>query len=376
MDIIDVPVVVGAGHAGLCVVAELNVRGVRPWLVTADAPGATWEARYEALRLNTQAQRSAVPHHPTPDELGRWPSASQWACYLRDVALRLDAQQRRGTVRRIRREASHWLVETETGAIASRHVVVATGRHRVPAFPAWAEQSEGAGPAIHHASEFRRPERFAGQRVLVVGAGNSGSEIAHLLVGHAATVAISVRSKPMFVKREIAGVGLTTAGAMARHLPHRLVSVGARALQRLTFGDLAPHDLGPPDHDLADPGHGSGPTVDSGFVDDVKLAKIDVVSAVTGIVDGRVRFRHDHDRSFDTVICATGYRTGLAELIAPRYLTPDGEWPRPAVESDGLHFAGFEPASLTSFMPDFASQAAGIADRITAPPEGSGHDTS
>lgn len=248
---------------------------------------------------------------------------------------------------------------------------MATGRHRKPVLPPWATQRGEAGPTVRHASEFRQADRFGGQSVLVVGAGNSGTEIAHLLVDHASAVSISVRSKPLFVRRRIAGVGLTTAGAISKHLPDRLVGLGGRTTQKLVFGNLESRGLGPPDHDLADLGHGSGPTVDSGFIDDVKAGKIGVLSEVTGLVGRAVQFRHHTEQTFDAVICATGYRTNLIDLLDPRLLTSDGQWSRPE-HSDGragLHFAGFAPATLTSFMPDFATEALDIASRIQADPD-------
>lgn len=380
MEFIDVPAVVGAGHAGLAVVAELNARGIRPWLITADPPGATWDSRYDALRLNTQARPSSIPHHPTPQGLGRWPSATQWAQYLRKVAGELKAEQRRDTVLRVSRGADHWRIDLPSSIIGAQDVVVATGRHRVPSLPDWASRRDAGALRIQHASDFRRPDEFDGQRVLVVGGGNSGTEIAHLLVGRAASVSISLRSKPLFVRRELAGIGLTTAGAITRHVPDRLVSAGGRAVQRLAFGDLAPLGLGPPDHDLADLSKGSGPTVDSGFVDDVKTGRISVMPEVLGVRGATVRFRDQPEQAFDAVICATGYKTGLADLLEPAYLSADGQWPERPCElaDDGLHFAGFEPPSLTSFLPDFATQAARIAAHIAQAVEaravGSGHD--
>ncbi|TGV95903.1 NAD(P)-binding domain-containing protein, partial [Mesorhizobium sp. M2E.F.Ca.ET.154.01.1.1] len=85
-------------------------------------------------------------------------------------------------VEEIEFRGSHWLVKTSTGPRAARHVVIATGRDRQPFIPTWKGMKDFAGRIVHSA-HFGRASDYAGKKVLVVGAGNSGFDALNHLSG-------------------------------------------------------------------------------------------------------------------------------------------------------------------------------------------------
>lgn len=362
-------IIIGAGHAALTVTSALNELGVRPTILAPDHQiGETWTQRYDALHLNTDQASSSIANHPTPHDMAKWPAGAEWGQYLANVAESLDFERITTTAQTVTPAGEAWSVATHAGEHRGPNVVVATGRANLPHTPDWPGRSATSIKLIHSA-EFKCPSDFVGQRVLVVGGGNSGTEIAHLLTDHAATVALSLRTKPLFVERETLGVSITQLGRMAKHLPERVVESSGRWLQRIRHGDLEPLGLGPPDLTLTDVSSISGPTVDSGFIADARDGRITVVDAVDHFENGLVVLHNGQRIDVDTVIAATGYQTGLEHLVPTQYLDRDG-WPLanqpPFRAAQGLYFAGFGPATLTAFMPDFAEQLPLIATDIAA----------
>jgi putative flavoprotein involved in K+ transport len=122
-------------------------------------------------------------------------------------------------------------------------VVVATGRYAEPLVPEWAARHRFGGRLLY-AAEFRSGADLSDKRVLVVGLGNSGAEIAAELTEHAAAVAVSVRSTPPIARRQIAGIPLQALGIALAPLPPGPVDRAGALLRRLSVGDLRPYGLG------------------------------------------------------------------------------------------------------------------------------------
>jgi cation diffusion facilitator CzcD-associated flavoprotein CzcO len=122
--------------------------------------------------------------------------------HARDAGLELLLGTR---VERLSRGKGGWNVETDTGEIDARQVVLATGYENVPLVPDWDGREGFAGELIHSA-EYRNADRFRSRRVLVVGPGCSGMEIAHDVArGGAAKVWLAVRTPPTIISRKGAG---------------------------------------------------------------------------------------------------------------------------------------------------------------------------
>jgi putative flavoprotein involved in K+ transport len=373
-------VVLGAGHAGLCVVEALQRRGRECTVVDgAERLGDVWRARYEGLHLNTERDASLVPGTTIPDEVGRWPTGEEWADHIESAAQQLGVERRCEQVVGVERAAHNegWVIRlADAEPIQADTVVVATGRNRVPEGPRW-PGLETTTLEVLHAAEYRDPTRFHGRRVLVVGAGNSGTEIAHLLREAGVDVTLSMRTRPVWARRELFGSSLTDFARIGRRFPDWMVDLSGRVMQPLLFGRMKPFGLGPPQRKLSQVSEASGATLDSGFVDDVKAARIPIVAALDWIDGRRCVLTDGTHVNVDVVIAGIGYTPALDDFL-PAGLV-DGGWPRvkntPFEQAPGLYTAGMNPARLTAFHPDFITEADEIAATICASHPGGSANT-
>ncbi|QUX30602.1 NAD(P)-binding domain-containing protein [Nocardiopsis akebiae] len=177
----DVPLaVIGAGQAGLATAWAANRRGLRPLVLeAADLPGGSWPHYYDSLSLFSPARFSSLPGHALPGDPERYPRRDEVVDYLRDYASHLDADLRCGQrVKRVERDGHGFTLTTADGSRARAAVVVAaTGGFTRPHRPDLPGLADFTGTVLH-AAEYRVPEPFTGQRVVVVGGGNSGVQIA------------------------------------------------------------------------------------------------------------------------------------------------------------------------------------------------------
>ncbi len=364
--------IVGCGHAGLCVVGALRRRNIDS-VVFDDASrlGDVWRGRYDELTLNTERDASLIPDVDAPPSMDRWPTRDQWAAYIEHAADVLCVDRRVARVEQIQRGDGAWMLQTSAGDFCADAVVVATGRAHIPVIPEWL-QNVGDSIEVIHSSRFRRANDYTGRRALVIGSGNSGAEIAHLLADGGVEVTWSIRTRPVWARRELFGTNLTTLGRMGKRLPDHLVDLSGRLSQPLLFGRLRPYGLGPPQRRLSQVAEASGATLDSGVIDDVRSGRVRLVGDVDGLdVDAAgsaVRLTNGTVIACDVVIAATGFRPGLKGVLPAEML--DESWPRvgqaPFEQTPGLFTAGLNPATLTAFHPDFITEAELIADAIAA----------
>ena len=170
-------------------------------------PGAAWRERYDRLHLHTPRLLSGLPGRRIPRRYGRWVSRDDLIAYLREYADAERIDVRTGTkVERVDRDGDGWTLATSEGPLAARSVIVATGYNGEPFVPDWPGRDRFAGELIHSA-EYRNPRPFRDRDVLVVGAGNSGAEIAtDVAEGGASRSRLSVRTPPQIVRRATAGI--------------------------------------------------------------------------------------------------------------------------------------------------------------------------
>lgn len=186
--------VIGAGAAGLTVGRLLADRGVRFELFDDHARvGDTWRERYRSLRLFTPRPLTSLPGLPL--DIGRfdYPTAAQLADYLERYATHFHLPVRTSTrVERLtRRDDGRFHLALRGGdEVLADHVIVTAGAHRIPVTPPFADDLD---PSIRqlHSIAYRGPEQFADGPVLVVGAANSGTDIAleAARAGHRVTLA-------------------------------------------------------------------------------------------------------------------------------------------------------------------------------------------
>lgn len=310
---------IGAGPAGLAVAACLRRRGIEATIVDARrAIGETWQHRYERLHLHTPRIQSALPGLRMPRRFGRWVAKDDVAHYLRVYARVNDLRPQFGVeVRGIERGDGLWRVRTAGGDFTAPQVVLATGYSNRPIEPAWPGQEAFPGEIVH-AARYRDPASFAGRRVLVVGAGNSGAEIAADLAERgAAEVRLSVRTPPNIIPRQIGPVPTTLLAIPMDVLPAWATDPVNRLLQRLTIGDLTRYGMPRPRAGVVAQQRATAvtPTIDVGLIAALRAGTVRAVAALDRF-DGSEAVLADGTRlTPDAVIAATGYSTGLSGIV-------------------------------------------------------------
>jgi putative flavoprotein involved in K+ transport len=192
-------VVVGGSQAGLAIGYFLTQQG-RDFTIleAAGEPAATWRGRWESLRLFTSARYNALPGLGFPGDPDRYPTKDEVADYLADYAQRFDLPVELGSrVSSVRRANGTYRIELAERAIEADQVVIATGPFQTPFVPPIAE---GLGPAVTqmHSSAYRSPDDIPDGRVLVVGGGNTGYQIAEeLSASREVHISIGSRQKPL-----------------------------------------------------------------------------------------------------------------------------------------------------------------------------------
>ncbi|MDV6376559.1 flavin-containing monooxygenase [Deinococcus arenicola] len=186
--------VIGAGSAGLAAAYWLARRGLSFTVLEAGpSPSGAWPAYYSSLKLFTPARHSSLPGLPFPGPPGHYPSRDAMAAYLRAYAAHFDLPiERDADVTSVQPQAGGFGITARDGRTwSARTVVAATGTFRRPRQPTL-PGAESSAVRVMHSSAYRHPEPFAGERVVVVGAGNSGAQIAAEL-GRVARVTLAAR---------------------------------------------------------------------------------------------------------------------------------------------------------------------------------------
>jgi putative flavoprotein involved in K+ transport len=312
-------IVIGAGPGGLAVAAMLQRSGVETVVVDrADAVGSAWRSHYERLHLHTVRWLSHLPGLHIPRRYGKWVARDDVVRYLESYSVHHKLEVRLTTeVSRIDRDGDEWVVRSPQGDLRATYVVVATGFNQTPDLPDWPGADGFAGELLH-AGSYRNATPYIGKDVLVVGAGNTGAEIAlDLIETGARSVKVAVRTPPHIVFRQQNGIANPTFGVAMRHLPPRVVDPIARVLRKLTVGDLTEYGLATPTEGLYARvlRDDTIPLVDIGFLDALKAGKVAIVGAVVGFDGPRVLLSDGETLVVDAVVAATGYRRALVPLV-------------------------------------------------------------
>jgi putative flavoprotein involved in K+ transport len=368
------PVVIGAGPAGLAAAAELKRNGIEPIVIErADCVGSAWrDRRYDRLRLHTVRWLSGLPRARIPRAHGRWVKRDDFRAYLDEFARSNDIRPRLGVeALRIERRNGGWRVDTSAGFVDADDVVVATGYSNIPWLPDWPGRESFAGGFVHSA-DYRNALPYSGRDVLVVGAGNSGAEIAVDLVdGGADRVWLSVRTPPNIVRRDRFGVPSQLIGIAVEPLPPRALNVVGRTLRRLTVPDLSDYGLpAPRDGYTQLVRTGTVPILDVGIVDAVRSRRVTVVAAVERFDEAEVVLADGSRLRPDAVVAATGYRPALELLVGHLGVldergTPVVQGAETHPDAPGLYFVAIS-IRLGGLVRVAAREAAAAARAIAA----------
>ena len=324
-------------------------RGIEAIVLEQDPRlGGTWSRRYDRLHLHTVRGFSGLAHFPIPSNYSTYLSRDDVVTYLdayaRHFGLRVVTNT---TVAAIQPEASsdsRWNVHTAEGDVwRAPVVVIATGQYRVPVIPRWPGREEYAGRLVH-STDYVNATAYRGQRVLVIGAGNSGAEIATDLIDHGAqSVAISIRTPPPIVPRDPFGFPVQRTSIVLSLLPPAIANRLGRMTARIVLGDLTRYGM--PRAEFAPYTTKRVPLIDVGFVDALKRRRVTVRPAVSALTPTGAVFADGTSDAFEAIVAATGFASGLESVLdVPGALDAAGE-PRATsgepTQWPGLYFIGF-----------------------------------
>lgn len=310
-----------------------------------------------------------MPFLPFPKSFPRYPSRDQVVEYLEGYARAFDVRPQFGAdVSHCARTADdRWEVRTSHGIRRARNLVIASGFSRVAYQPSWPGLDDFAGTVIH-SSAYTNGHRFRSQRVLVVGFGNSGAEIALDLAECGVDCAISIRGPVNVVPREVLHVPVTYLALASRNLPPRVADRLNALTIRLAIGNLARLGIlkrtdGPTEEIIKSR---RIPVVDIGTIAAIRRGSIHVRPAIESFSRDAVHFADGRSESFDAIVLATGYDTGLRAMFdGDASALDDSGHPhvRPGDAARGLHFCGFNivPAGL---IRQIGVEAIRIGDQI------------
>ncbi|WP_407565522.1 flavin-containing monooxygenase [Streptomyces sp. 184] len=400
----DRPVlVVGGGPAGLATAAALRAAGTRAVVLERAARvGDSWRRHYDGLRLHTPRGISALPGMPIPRRYGRWVGRDHLAHYLEEYAEhheleivhnveveRVDRAEGGGVAEGAGRAAgggravgagravgggravgAGWKVAATGGRVLdARRVVVATGYCHTPYVPDWPGRDTYRGELLH-AAHYRNPAPYEGKDVLVVGAGNTGAEIAvDLADGGAKRVRLAVRTLPHIVRRPTAAWGAAAGRRLGAALPARTVDRLAARAGRVAVPDLGEYGLPRPASGLYTRAReGAVPIVDKGLIAAVRARRVLPVPAVASLDTGGVILADGDRTEPEAVIAATGWRRGLEDVVGhldvldahglPRtrgWRAPEG--------APGLHFVGYT-AAVSGSLREIGVEAGKLARAV------------
>jgi len=364
-------VIVGASAAGLAIAASLRKLG-KPFRLLEKAPhiGASWRAHYDRLHLHTSKGLSGLPGLAMPRSYPKYPSREQMVAYLEEYSRHFQLQPELSvSVSRIARAGSAWEVESTSGRFTARNVVIATGNTRVPHQPSWPGQERFEGPILH-SSTYRSGTRFRGQRVLVIGFGNSGGELAIDLHEQGALPELAVRSAVNVVPRDLLGLPILAVGIAMDLFPPVVADALSAPLMRLVVGDI--RKLGfrklPYGPAVQINRYGKIPLLDVGTLDLVRRGVVRIRPAVERFTPRGVIFEGGTEAAYDAVVLATGFRPRVNAFLEGCGDALDAEGaPRTSgrAAAPGLYFCGFY-VSPTGMLRAIAREAATIARAIAA----------
>lgn len=308
--------VIGAGPSGLAAVKNLAARGLPViGFEREDDVGGNWyygrrsSSVYDSTHLISSKRMTEYPDFPMPKAFPPYPSHAQALSYLRDYAAHFrlyDHIQFNVTVERAEPcTDGGWLVtlSNRPEPLKLGALIVANGHHWDPLWPRF--EGEFAGQILH-ARDYKSSDVLRDKRVLVVGAGNSGCDIAVEAALHARSATLSLRRGYHFLPKFLLGTPVDSGGEwLRRH------GVPWWAVRRLTSW-LVHVALGPPErYGLPKPQHAlfaAHPIVNSQMLYYVGHGRIQVRPDIESLDGPDVRFQDGRREPFDLIVCATGYR--------------------------------------------------------------------
>ncbi|MCB0635632.1 MAG: NAD(P)-binding domain-containing protein, partial [Lewinella sp.] len=306
--------IIGAGPSGLAIAKALKEADIPYEQVEAsDDVGGNWyHGTYETANILSSRDVMEYPDFPMPDDYPDFPSRAQMHAYYQAYAdhfeLRAHIQFQTKVVFVSPVEDNLWEVRFADGSTRRyRGTLVCNGHHWSKNFPVYEGEFEGE---TFHSKDYKTPSQLQGKRVLVIGAGNSGFDIASAAARVGRACYLSVRRGIWIFPKLFMGKPLSTFRlALPRFVQMRL----AKLMLRLTIGNPENYGFPKPTIGIFD----RHPTVDSDTLINIKNGRIKVKGAVKRLTASGAEFADGSLVEVDTIVYATGFKVDFPFLPAP-----------------------------------------------------------
>ena len=375
--------VIGAGSSGIAACQVLSARRIAfDCFEKGSEVGGNWRyendngmsSAYRSLHINTSRGMMAYKTFPMPEDYPDYPSHFQIARYFDEFVDHFGLREKirfRTEVVAVRPVEGEWEVtvkgaDGEEEAHRYRAVLVANGHHwdprwPEPAFPG-SEGFEGEQIHVHH---YREPEALRGKRVLVLGIGNSATDIAVEASRIAEKTFLAMRRGAYIMPKYLNGKPVDeSASPILTRAPLWFQRFFLERMLGLTAGDMTAYGLPQPDHKLLE----AHPTVSAELLSRLGHGDIAVKPNIDRFSGGRgVRFVDGSEEEIDLVVYCTGYKITFP-FFDPELVSAEGNqlplYRRVAsVERPGLFFVGFVQP-LGAIMPIAEAQSEWVADLL------------
>lgn len=346
-------IVIGAGQAGLSVGYFLKQQG-RDFIIldANERVGDSWRERWDSLRLFTPARYDGLVGMPFSGPSHYFPTKDEMADYLEAYAERLQLPVRTGVrVERLSRQEDRFVVRSGDLRFEASNVVVAMANYQEPKLPSFADELDSSIVQLH-SYEYRNPSQLQDGGLLIVGAGNSGSELAMELANRHET---------------------WMSGRDTGHLPFRIESTAARLLWiplvlRFLFHRVLTVDT-PIGRKLRPKMLSRGGPLIRVKPEDLAAAGVTRVPKTVGTRDGRPVLEDGQVLDVANVIWCTGFQPGFSWIDLPIQGNREPRHERGVVpDIPGLYFVGlhFLTRQSSSMIHGVGRDARYIADTIAA----------
>jgi Flavin-binding monooxygenase-like len=312
--------IVGAGPSGLAALRAMLNLGLKVDVFERhDSVGGIWDRRnpgtpmYESAHFISSRDLSGFTGYPMPSDYPDYPRNDQVLAYIRSFAEQFgltDHVRFSTSVESATWNGSAWVVSTSDGNVGLyRTLTCANGTQWHPHTPEFPGRESFTGDVMH-SRDFCEGAQFTGKRVLIVGAGNSGVDIACDAARFATFAAISVRRGYHLVPKHILGKPADVFASTGPHFPTKVAQVVFPRLLKLQMGDPSQYGWPKPDHKILE----SHPILNDQIVHHLRHGDLEVRRNVERFDGSDVVFADGRREQFDLVVLATGYVTKVPYL--------------------------------------------------------------
>lgn len=316
--------VLGAGPTGLAIARALKEAGIPYEQVEAEGRvGGNWaHGVYDTAHIISSRRTTEFPDYPMPADWPDFPSAAQMCAYMQDYAEHfglLEHLRFHARVTAVRqRPDERWDVTFEDGSSATyKGVLVCNGHHWDKSFPSWTKDFTGE---VLHSKDYKRPAQLADKRVLTIGGGNSGCDVACEAARVAKSSRWSLRRGYWFLPKTI--FGRPSVELVKPWLPVPAQRLVMKSLLRVVVGRYEDYGLPTPDHNIFE----AHPTISSEVFHYIRHGRLAIRPDVASVQGQRVTFTDGASEEFDTVVCATGFDVSFP-FLEPGLIPVHGKTP-------------------------------------------------